>query len=94
MSVSRGSERDLTKRFDELKIGWATVEEQLRAWGGLAAQGKKLSSNYISFIYKERGHLVTRRARPSAGRVASAAQLAERNTLLDEKEALGRPCVW
>jgi hypothetical protein len=64
----------------------------LRAWGDLASQGKKLRID-ISFIYKEHGQPITRRTRPSAGRGASAAQLAERDTLLDEQEALGRPCA-
>lgn len=90
VSVSKRSERDLTKRFDELNIGWAVVEEQLRAWGDLAAEGKKLRID-ISFIYRERSQAVTGRTRPIAGRGATATQLAERDTLL---ESSGRPGVW
>lgn len=41
-SVNDRSERDLTKRFDDMDVDWLLVERQLMRWGGLLRSGKKL----------------------------------------------------
>jgi hypothetical protein len=50
VSVTERSERDLTKRFDDISIDWAVIERQLVAWGELYRSGKKLRLN-LSFNY-------------------------------------------
>jgi hypothetical protein len=42
VSATGRSERDLTKRFDDIDIDWSIVEKQLLAWGELFRSGKKL----------------------------------------------------
>jgi hypothetical protein len=48
VSVTERSERDLTKRFDEIDIDWSVIEKQLVVWGELFRAGKKLRVD-ISF---------------------------------------------
>lgn len=42
VSVTEGSERDLTKRFDETEIEWTLMVRQLIVWGQYFQKGKKL----------------------------------------------------
>lgn len=89
MSVTDRSERDITKRFDELMIDWLVVERQLQAWSHLTCNGKKIRIQ-VAFSYLESGKTAR-----SAGRGASAYQLAERNARLDaEQGTSGGPDPW
>jgi hypothetical protein len=51
VSVNDRSQRDLTKRFDNLNIDWSVIKRQLIRWGELFWAGKRLrvdlSFNYI-----------------------------------------------
>ena len=88
MSVNERSERDITKRFEKLQIDWPVVERQLQAWSHLLRIGKKLR---ISVVLN---YMESRPAR-TAGRGATATQLAELNDQLDAEEAvLDRPAAW
>jgi hypothetical protein len=50
ISVIGQSERDLTKRFDEIEIDWPVIEKQLVVWGELFRAGKRLRVD-LSFNY-------------------------------------------
>jgi hypothetical protein len=94
VSVTDRSERDLTRRFDELEIDWDTVEQQLMAWSYLLRDGKRLRIE-ISFIYKENTPPVAVRIQQSRRRRGvTALQLAERAELLEDQEASGLTTVW
>ena len=55
VSVTDRTERDLTKRFDELEIDWSVVEKQLATWADLFQAGKKLRVD-LTFNYVEGDH--------------------------------------
>jgi hypothetical protein len=52
VSVNERTERDLIRRFDELKVDWSVVEKQLLNWGEFLRVGKRLRVD-ISFNYVE-----------------------------------------
>lgn len=92
-SVTDRSERDLTKRFDELNIDWEVVEDQLMAWSHLLFDGKNLRVD-ISVVYKEASPAVAVSTRQSTRRGGvTAVQLAERDELLEQQEASGLTTV-
>jgi hypothetical protein len=64
VSVTGRSERDLTKRFEELDIDWSIVERQLVQWSDLFRAGKKLRVDLL-FNYVETCELL---AGPSSTR--------------------------
>ena len=93
VSITDCSERDLTKRFDELNVDWQMVEEQLYKWSPLFRVRKKLRID-ISFICKEEPQ-GSRVVHKQGGRgSATARQLAQRDRLLETQEAAGQPHVW
>jgi hypothetical protein len=51
MSVNDRSQRDLTRRFDNMDVDWSVIERQLIRWGEFFRAGRRLrvdlSFNYI-----------------------------------------------
>jgi hypothetical protein len=82
MSVNDRSERDITKRFDELQVDWIIVESKLQAWSHLLRIGKRLRVG-VTFSYIESGKTAR-----TAGRGATATQLAERDAQLDAEQVV------
>jgi hypothetical protein len=50
VSVTDRSQRDPTKRFDELEIDREVVEDQLMAWSHLLPDGKRLRIDILVFL--------------------------------------------
>ncbi|KKO97606.1 hypothetical protein THAR02_10286 [Trichoderma harzianum] len=89
MSVTERSERNVTKRFDEIKVDWLVVERQLQTWSHLTHNGRKLIIK-VTFNYIE-----TKTAGPAAGQGSTSGQLAERQARRDaERAVLGRTAAW
>jgi hypothetical protein len=87
MSVN-DRERDITKRFEKLQIDWPVIERQLQSWSHLLRIGKRLRIS-VALNYVES------KAARTAGRGATATQLAEMNDQVDAEEAvLDRPAAW
>jgi hypothetical protein len=95
VSVTGRSERDLTKRFDDIDIDWSIVEKQLLAWEELFRSGKKLRVD-LSFNYLDHSSSANTSARGSKrGSSATQQMLSERAAQLDaEEESSGQPSIW
>ena len=89
ISVNDRTEPDITKRFEELQIDWSIVENKLQAWSHLLRIGKRLRISVL-LNYVESGKTAR-----TAGRRATATQLAERNARLDAEQVVsGGPDAW
>ncbi|EMD96376.1 hypothetical protein COCC4DRAFT_155192 [Bipolaris maydis ATCC 48331] len=95
-SVNDRSERDLTKRFDDIDIDWPLVERQLMRWGELLRCGKKLRVD-LSFNYVELAppSAAARNRGNKRGSSATQNMLADRASQLDaEQETSASASVW
>ncbi|KAL1598076.1 hypothetical protein SLS59_007086 [Nothophoma quercina] len=95
-SVNDRSERDLSKRYDDMHIDWPVIERQLLRWAELFRSGKKLRVD-LSFNYIESIPATSSNASRGQARGPSATQrmLADRATQLDaEQETDGGSSVW
>ncbi|KAJ6436642.1 reverse transcriptase domain protein [Purpureocillium lavendulum] len=81
VSVNEKSEPAITKSFAELEIDWSSVERQLQDWSHLLRIGKRLKVD-ASFKFAESG-----KAARTAGRGATATQLAESDVRIDAEQA-------
>jgi hypothetical protein len=95
-SVAHRSERDLTKRFDNIDIDWSVVEKQMIGWGELFRSGRKLrvavSFNYIDSRPQSTG---TTKRGAKRGSSATKRMLADRTAQLDaEEDNSGEPSIW
>jgi hypothetical protein len=96
VSVSGRTERDLTKRFDDLSIDWSVVAKRLMAWGELFRSGKKLrvdlSFNYVDLQPSSAG---TPKRSTKRGSSATQTMLADRAAQLDaEQNTAGNTFIW
>jgi hypothetical protein len=96
-SVNDRSERDLTKRFDDMDVDWSLVERQLMRWGELLRSGKKLRVD-LSFNYVELAPPSAAAARNRGNKRGSSttqSMLADRASQLDaEQETSASASVW
>jgi hypothetical protein len=95
-SVNDRSERDLTKRFDDMDVDWSLVEKQLMRWGELLRSGKKLRVD-LSFNYVELALLLaaTRNCSNKRGLSATQNMLADQASQLNaEQETSASASVW
>jgi hypothetical protein len=96
VSVNDRSQRDLTKRFDNMDVDWSVIERQLIRWGEFFRADKRLRVD-LSFNYIDASLQSTGSANRGNKRGSSTTQrmLAERASQLEaEQEASGSPSVW
>jgi hypothetical protein len=97
VSVTERSQRDLTKRFDEMDVDWFLVERQLLQWSELFRAGKKLRVDVL-FNYVEIGQpaLVASKRGGKRGYSSCTQQmLTERDFQVDAEEGTSsQPSIW
>jgi len=94
--VNHRSQRDLTKRFDEINIDWSVVERQLLAWGDLLRTGRKLRVNLsLNYVDTQPVNTAVPRREGKLGSSATRRMLAERTAQLNSEEDItGQPSIW
>lgn len=95
-SVNDRSERDLTKRFDDMEIDWSVVERRFVRWSGPFRSGKKLRVD-LTFNYKDSTSSSSAAANRGNKRGSHATQrmLTDRASQLDaEQQSSGQFSAW
>ncbi|KAK5311769.1 hypothetical protein LTR93_011611 [Exophiala xenobiotica] len=98
VSVTKRSQRNLTKHYPGINIDWTVVQMQLYSWSQYFHQGKKLRVN-LSFNCVQVSALSNgnpgRRGDKRGATSATQRMLAERESSLEAEQAtLGRPSIW
>jgi hypothetical protein len=97
VSVTERSQRDLTKRFDEMDVDWFLVERQLSQWSESFRAGKKLRVD-VSFNYVEIGQpapVASKRGGKRGYSSCTQQMLTERDFQVDAEEGTSsQPSIW
>lgn len=93
--ITKRSERDFIKRFDDINIDWSTIEEQLEKWGQLFRAGQRRRVDFC-FNYRESDQALMISAKKKRPYPSTTRQmLAEREALLDAEQVIsGRNSIW
>lgn len=94
--VNHRSQRDLTKRFNEVDIDWSVIERKLLAWGDLLRDGRKLRVNLsVNYVDAQPATTAVPRRGGKLGSSTTRRMIAERAAQLDsEEDSTGSPSIW